>query len=94
MAFGIGYRDDVAKAERVLREVVASHPKVLRDPEAVIRVHALADSSVSLVCRPWTKTEDYWDVYWDVTRAVKERFAAEGISIPYPHREVHVIQAK
>jgi small conductance mechanosensitive channel len=94
MSFGIGYGDDIAKAERVLREIVSAHPKVLREPETMIRVNALADSSVSIVCRPWTKTEDYWDVYWDVTRAVKERFAAEGFTIPYPHREIHVHQVK
>jgi small conductance mechanosensitive channel len=44
--------------------------------------------------RPWTKTGDYWDVYWDITRAVKERFDAEGISIPFPQRDVHLFQQK
>ena len=93
LVFGIGYGDDIGKAERVLNDVVSSHPKVLEMPKTVIKVHELGDSSVNFVCRPWVKTEDYWEVHWDITRAVKERFDAEGISIPFPQRDVHVHQA-
>lgn len=89
----ISYEDDIAKAERVLRELVEGHELVLDDPEPVIRVHELADSSVNFIVRPWTKTPDYWTVYWDLTRAIKERFDAEGISIPYPQRDVHLHRA-
>jgi len=92
LTFGIGYGDDIAKAVQALHDVVAAHPKVLREPEPVIKVHQLADSSVNLVCRPWTKTQDYWDVYWDLMRAVKERFDADGITIPFPQRDVHIRQ--
>jgi len=60
------------------------------DPEPVIRVHELADSSVNFVCRPWTRTDDYWTVYWDITRRVKEEFDRQGVSIPFPQRDVHV----
>jgi small conductance mechanosensitive channel len=90
MKFGIGYSDDIPKAEKVLEEILAGHEKVLADPEPVVRLHELADSSVNFVVRPWSKTEDYWDVYWDVTREVKRRFDADGISIPFPQRDVHV----
>jgi len=90
MVFGIGYGDDIALAERVLAEVVTAHPLVLKEPEPNIRVSELADSSVNLICRPWVKTADYWPVYWELTRAVKERFDAEGISIPFPQRDVHL----
>jgi small conductance mechanosensitive channel len=90
LVFGIGYDDDIAMAERVLAEVVAAHPLVLKEPEPVIRVAELADSSVNLICRPWVKTPDYWPVYWELTKSVKERFDAEGISIPFPQRDVHV----
>ncbi len=55
-----------------------------------MRLHELADSSLNFVCRPWTRTENYWDVYWDVTKAVKERFDADEISIPFPQRDVHL----
>lgn len=90
MTFGIGYSDDIPAAEQVLAEVVAAHDKVLEDPEPVIRLHELGDSSVNFVVRPWSRTDDYWDVYWDITREVKHRFDQEGISIPFPQRDVHV----
>ena len=90
MKFGIGYSDDIPKAEKVLTEIVTSHEMVLKDPEPVIRLHELGDSSVNFVVRPWSKTDEYWDVFWDVTREVKRRFDAEGISIPFPQRDVHI----
>ncbi len=92
MTFGISYEDDIAKAQSVLEEVVKAHPLVLKSPEPVIRVHELADSSVNFVCRPWVNTADYWTVYWDITRQVKENFDHHGISIPFPQREIHVRQ--
>jgi small conductance mechanosensitive channel len=93
MVFGIGYSDDASKASEILLNILREHPKVLDDPAPVARVHELADSSVNLICRPWVKTADYWEVYWDVTRTAKERFDADGISIPFPQRDVHLYQA-
>jgi len=90
LVFGIGYDDDEDAAARILEEVVAAHPLVLKEPEPVIKLNELGDSSVNFICRPWTKTADYWTVYWDITRQVKERFDEAGISIPFPQREVHV----
>ncbi|UCH48286.1 MAG: mechanosensitive ion channel [Betaproteobacteria bacterium] len=90
MTFGISYGDDIEKAERVLREIVTSNDKVLEDPEPLIHVHELGDSSVNFIVRPWVRTEDYWDTYWTITREVKMRFDAEGISIPFPQRDVHL----
>jgi small conductance mechanosensitive channel len=92
MTFGIGYGDDIAHAERVLGEIVQDDKRVLEDPQPVIKLHNLGDSSVDFIVRPWVLTADYWDVYWDITRKVKERFDAEGISIPFPQRDVHLIQ--
>ena len=71
LVFGIGYGDDIEHAERVLHEIVVANEKVLKKPEPNIRLHTLADSSVNFVVRPWTKTDDYWDVYWEITREVK-----------------------
>lgn len=93
MVFGIGYDDDIAKAESVLADILHKHPLILDDPEPVVKVHELADSSVNFVVRPWAKTADYFTVYWDINRAVKDRFDAEGISIPYPQRDVHLHNA-
>ncbi|MBN2588751.1 MAG: mechanosensitive ion channel [Sedimentisphaerales bacterium] len=92
MKFGISYSDDIAKAEKILKEIVSSHQLVLKEPEPVVKMHELGESSVNFVCRPWSKTSDYWNVYWDVTRAVKERFDKEGVSIPFPQQDVHLYQ--
>ena len=94
MVFGISYSDDIPHAERVLGEILGNHEKVLEDPEPIVRLHNLGESSVDFVVRPWVKTDDYWDVYWDITREVKIRFDSEGISIPFPQRDVHVIGEK
>ena len=92
MVFGIGYQDDIRHALQVLEDIVSSHPLILKNPAAVIQLHELADSSVNFICRPWVRTGDYWAVYWDITRSVKERFDAEGLTIPFPQRDVHVYQ--
>jgi small conductance mechanosensitive channel len=92
MVFGIGYEDDIDLALQVLEEIAAAHPLILTDPAPVIQLHELADSSVNFICRPWAKTSDYWTVYWDITRSVKERFDAEGLSIPFPQRDIHIYQ--
>ena len=92
MVFGIGYSDDIETAQQVLEKLVEDHPLTLDDPEPQIKVHELADSSVNFICRPWAKTEDYWTVYWDLTRQVKEQFDASGVSIPFPQRDVHLYQ--
>jgi small conductance mechanosensitive channel len=94
LVFGIGYSDDVDKAQKVLEEIVLNHELVLKSPGAIVKLHELADSSVNFVCRPWVKPENYWDVYWDITREVKRRFDAEGLSIPFPQRDVHIFQEK
>ena len=93
LIFGIGYGDDIGKAQGIMEQVLSEHPMVLKDPEPTVRVDALADSSVNFVCRPWVKTDDYWDVFWDVTRSVKEGFDKSGISIPFPQQDIHVIEA-
>jgi small conductance mechanosensitive channel len=92
MIFGISYSDDIPKAEKVLQEILEAHDRVLADPEPMVRVHELGDSSVNFAVRPWVEMDDYWDVYWDITRSVKMRFDEEGISIPFPQRDVHVYQ--
>ena len=91
LTFGIGYDDNIEQAEKVMKKILADHPLVLKDPEPAVKVNELADSSVNFNCRPWVKTADYWTVYADVTRAVKEEFDKEGISIPYPQSDIHLI---
>lgn len=91
LVFGVSYADDIPKVERVLQEVIDTHDKILDDPEPMIKLHELGDSSINFVVRPWVESDDYWDVYWDLLRTVKMRFDEEGISIPFPQRDVHVV---
>lgn len=90
MEFGIGYDDDLDQAESILREIVSSHPKVMKDPAPTIKLMTLGDSSVNFICRPWCTPDDYWDVYWDVTRQVKIRFDEANIGIPFPQQDVNL----
>ena len=92
LVFGIGYSDDIEQARDILKRTVENHPLVLEEPAANIKVNELADSSVNLICRPWTLTENYWSVYWDLIQTVKQEFDREGISIPFPQSDVHIHQ--
>ena len=92
LTFGISYSDDIDKAKSILQDVVENYDACLKSPETNIRVAALGESSVDILCRPWVRTEDYWDTYWDLMEIVKKRFDEEGISIPFPQRDVHVHQ--
>ena len=86
----IGYSDDIEKAEEVLAKILDQHELVLKDPAPVIKVNELADSSVNLVVRPWCKTSDYWNVHWDLTKAIKTEFDKSDINIPYPQQNVYL----
>ena len=88
LVFSVAYRDDVDQVVSVLQDVVRAEEKVLTEPAPIIKLHQLAESSVNFIVRVWTKRERYWDVYWDLTRAVKLRFDREGITVPCPQQEV------
>ena len=90
MVFGITYDQDIDVVQDLLYQILKEEDRVLADPEPNVRVHEFADSSVNLIVRPWVKTDDYWDVHWDLMKAVKQRFDAAGISIPFPQRDVHL----
>ncbi|MEJ2003570.1 MAG: mechanosensitive ion channel [Cyclobacteriaceae bacterium] len=92
MVFGIGYSDDIKKAQNLLKEILTNDERVLKDPAPMVVVGELADSSVNFNVRPWVKGSDYWDVYFDIHQKVKEEFDANGISIPFPQRDVHLFQ--
>jgi len=92
MVFGIGYNDDIDKARGLISEVIASDGRILKDPAPDIVVSELADSSVNLATRVWSRVDDYWDVLFATTETVKKRFDAENISIPFPQRDVHMYQ--
>ena len=91
MTFGIAYDDDIDKAKAILKDAVDNHEACLDSPEPNICVGGLGESSVDLYCRPWVRTDDYWPTYWELTEIVKKRFDEEGITIPFPQRDVHMI---
>jgi small conductance mechanosensitive channel len=93
MVFGIGYDDDLLKAKRILEELVTADERVLAQPAPRVAVLELADSSVNFAVRPHVKIEDYWDIMLDMPERVKLRFDQEGISIPFPQRDVHLFQS-
>lgn len=92
MTFGIHYDDDIDKAKAIIKRCLDEDERVLKDPEPRIAVGSLGDNSVNFIVRPWTKTDDLWPVYWDMHEKIKKAFDAEGITIPFPQRDVHVYQ--
>ena len=93
MVVGVSYDDDLDKVRKTIEELVAADDRILDDPACTIAVSELADSSVNFVVRPWVKTPDYWGVMFDLTEAIKKRFDQEGISFPFPQRDVHLYKA-
>lgn len=93
MVFGIGYDDDLLKAKRILEELVTTDERVLAEPAPRVAVLELADSSVNFAVRPHVKIDDYWDIQLDMPERVKLRFDQEGISIPFPQHDVHLVQS-
>ncbi len=91
LVVGIAYDDDIGKAIETIEQVIAADDRVLKDPEPVIAVSELGDSSVNLVVRPWCSKDDYWPLRFDLTRRLKEELEAAGCSIPFPQHDVHVI---
>ena len=94
LVIGIAYESDIPKAKEVLRKIMADHELVLDDPQSTVAVSELADSSVNLVVRPWCKTGDYWKVYFDITEQAKVNLEDNGITIPFPQRDVHLFEQK
>lgn len=92
LVIGIGYDDDIKRAETILHEVVQKESRVLTEPAVQIAVAELADSSVNFVVRPWVKTGDYWNVKFSLTENIKLALDEAGITIPYPQQDVHMHQ--
>jgi small conductance mechanosensitive channel len=94
MVFGIGYDADIDKAREIIIDILSKDERVLKDPPIQVAVSQLADSSVNFVARAWVNVSDYWGLVFDTTEAVKKRFDADGISIPFPQRDVHLYEHK
>ncbi len=94
LVFGVSYGDDLKKVKEVLYRVLQEDDRVLKDPAPMVGVIDLADSSVNFAVRPWVRTAEYWTIFFDLKEAVKKRFDAEGISIPFPQSDVHLHEIK
>lgn len=90
LVFGIGYDDDIAKAKRIMDDIMKQDDRILADPAPAVAVAELADSSVNFNVRPWVNSGDYWPVRADLLEKIKLAFDANGISIPYPQQDVHM----
>ncbi len=90
MVFGIGYGDDIEKAKQIIQGLIDKHELILKEPESLIVVSELADSSVNITVRVWCNSGDYWAIYFGMQERVKLTFDAEGINIPYPQQDVHL----
>lgn len=93
LVFGIGYGDDLLKAKRILEDIITAEDRIAMDPPAVVAVKELGDNSVNLTALPYVAVKDAPNVSFAVTEQVKLRFDAEGISIPFPQRDVHLYRA-
>ena len=94
LTIGISYDDDIDKARELIFDEISKDERILKDPEPVVLVMALADSSVNFAVRSWATTSDYWPVYTSLTESIKKRFDKDGVSIPYPQTDVHIHQVK
>jgi small conductance mechanosensitive channel len=92
LSIGIGYGDDINKAMKITMDVINGHEGVLKDPAPLVATDELGDSSVNLVVRPWVHTNDYWPVRRELIKQIKEAFDQQGISIPFPQRDVHLLK--
>ena len=90
LVMGISYDDDISVAIDTINRVLGGDDRILADPEPVVAVAELGDSSVNIVVRPWCAGSDYWPLRCDLTRRLKEELEAAGCSIPYPQRDVHL----
>ncbi len=93
LVFGIGYEDDIRKAKQLIEAAFAADERILKDPSPSVSLAELADSSVNINARPWVNSGDYWAVRADLMERIKLSFDENGISIPYPQRDVHVHNA-
>lgn len=91
---GVSYTEDIDKVKSVIADVLSKDSRILKDPPPTIGLLEMAESSINFAVRPWVNPSDYWRVYFDTNEAIKKRFDAEGISIPFPQRDIHVYEHK
>ena len=93
LSVGIAYSDSVDTAFAVMRDIVESEPRFLKEPEPQIILQAIESHSVRITLRAWASVQEYWNIYWDLNKIVKDRIEAAGLTVPLPQSDVHVITA-
>lgn len=91
LVFGVGYGDNVGRAKEIMQSVLDADERILEDPAPTIMMLELADSSVNFAVRPWVATADYWAVRGDLLERIKRTLEDNGLSIPYPQRDLHIV---
>jgi small conductance mechanosensitive channel len=94
MTVGVAYDADLSVVRDVLNDIISKEERALKEPAPLVAVAELADNSVNFVVRVWTKSSDYWGVKFDMTETIKNRFDAEGIGIPFPQRDIHIVSGQ
>jgi small conductance mechanosensitive channel len=90
IVYRVSYSDDVDLVQRILEELIDADERWLDDPEPLVRLKQYSDSSIDFMVRAYAKTDEFWEAVWALNKSVKQRFDAEGITIPLPQRDVHV----
>jgi small conductance mechanosensitive channel len=90
LTIGVSYDDDLDKVRSTIKSLIDADARIMKEPECLIAVAELADSSVNFTVRPWVNTADYWAVKFELTEAIKKRFDQDGISFPFPQQDVHL----
>lgn len=93
LEIGIAYDSDVVKAKSIIQNVMDTHPLVLKDPAPVIGVFRLDDSAVTLAVKPYSTTDDYWTVWFDISESCLKALKDGGVEIPFPQMDVHMQQS-
>ncbi len=91
LVIGVSYDDDLKKTQQVINSILADDERILPEPATTVAVSELGDSSVNFVVRPWVNAADYWSVYFDLTEKIKLALDKNGITIPFPQQDVHII---
>jgi len=94
LVVAVSYGDNLNKVTAVLEDILTKDERILDDPAPTVAVFQLGESSINFAVRPWVKSDDYWPTLFDLNKTIKERFDAEGISIPFPQRDVHLFPVK
>jgi small conductance mechanosensitive channel len=94
LSVGIAYSDSVDAAFQVMQGIISAETRLLKDPAAQVILQSLEDSSVKITIRAWAEIQDYWNIYWDMNKSIKAKIEEAGLHIPFPQRDVHILQEK